>query len=71
MLKDDTFYGASPKKEQTKSLDTFDKITREYSLSRDSNLKDQTWRRQMADFMSQVNRPHMKSFLEKKGFFLQ
>ena len=71
MLKDDTFYGASPQKEQTKNLETFDKITREYYLSRDSNLKDQTWRRQMADFMSQGNRPHMKSFLEKKGFFLQ
>ena len=71
VLMDDTFWGTSPKKEQTQSMDNFDKTTRKYYLSRDSNLKDQTWRRQMADFMSQVNRPHMKSFLEKKGFFLQ
>jgi len=71
VLKDDTFYGTSPKKEQTKNLDTFDKIIREYYLNRDSNLKDQTWSLQMADFMSQVNRPHMKPFLEKRGFFLR
>lgn len=27
--------------------------------------------RQMADFMGKVTRPHMKSFLEKRGFFLR
>ncbi len=32
-------------------------------------LKDRTWTSQMADFTGQVIRPHMKSFLEKKGFF--
>jgi len=71
VLKEETFHGLCPQKKQTDSLDAYDKATREYYLNRDSNLKDQTWRLQMADFMSQVSRPHMKSFLEKKGFFLR
>lgn len=44
---------------------------KDYYLNRDSNLKDQTWNRQMANFMGKISRPHMKSFLEKRGFFLK
>jgi nitroreductase len=49
-------------------LNAYDKTTHDYYLSRDSNLKDETWRLQMAGFMSQIVRPHMKAFIESKGF---
>ena len=49
----------------------YDRTTNHYYLHRNSNLKDETWTRQMADFMSRVIRPHMKAFLERKGFFLK
>ena len=52
-------------------LDEYDRVTNHYFLNRNSNLKDETWTRQMADFMGKVIRPHMKAFLEKKGFFLK
>ena len=52
-------------------LDTYDETTNDYYLSRDSNLKDETWSIQMAGFMSQIIRPHMKDFIESKGFCLR
>ena len=72
VLREDSFSGIGlEKKASEKSLDAYDQTCRDYYLNRDSNLKDQTWSRQMADFMGKVTRPHMKSFLEKKGFFLR
>jgi len=52
-------------------LDTYDETTNDYYLSRDSNSKDETWSIQMAGFMSQIIRPHMKDFIESKGFCLR
>ena len=52
-------------------LENYDRTTNDYYLNRNSNLKDETWTRQMAEFMGRVIRPHMKGFLEKKGFFLK
>ena len=52
-------------------LDDYDRTTNHYYLNRNSNLKDETWTHQMAEFMGRVFRPHMKKFLEKKGFFLK
>jgi nitroreductase len=49
----------------------YDRVTNHYYLNRNSNLKDETWTRQMADFMGKIYRPHMKGFLEGKGFFLK
>ena len=49
-------------------LDAYDETTRAYYLSRDRNLKDETWTCQMAEFMSRVVRPHMKEFIASKGF---
>ncbi|MCP3944175.1 MAG: oxygen-insensitive NADPH nitroreductase [Desulfobacteraceae bacterium] len=79
ILKEDSFFGPDSKKELTdpsqmtakKSLDTYDKTCRDYYLNRDSNLRDQTWSQQMADFMNKISRPQLKSFLEKRGFFLK
>lgn len=53
------------------ALQAYDTDVAAYYLSRSTNTKEQTWTRQMADFMSQIIRPHMKSFLERKGFFLR
>jgi nitroreductase len=52
-------------------LGAFDAITRDYYQTRDTNLKDETWSGQVAGFMSQVVRPHMKSFIASKGFFVK
>ncbi len=52
-------------------LEAYDSTMRQYYLSRDSNLKDETWSHQMAEFMSKVIRPHMREFLNDRGFFLK
>jgi len=52
-------------------LAAYDETTSKYYLSRDSNLKDETWSAQMAGFMSKVIRPHMKAFIESKGFCIR
>jgi hypothetical protein len=52
-------------------LKAYDRVTNAYYQTRDSNLKAQTWTGQIADFMSLKVRPHMKSFLQKQGFFRQ
>jgi hypothetical protein len=60
-----------PQQHDTDMLAAYDRTTNHYYLHRNSNLKDETWTRQMAEFMGRVIRPHMKAFLEKKGFFLK
>ena len=50
-------------------LKAFDRVTNAYYKTRDSNLKDQTWTAQIAEFMSRIIRPHMKTFLKNRGFF--
>ncbi|MBW2513746.1 MAG: oxygen-insensitive NADPH nitroreductase [Deltaproteobacteria bacterium] len=57
-----------PAQDNDAVLDVYDETTRAYYLSRDSNLKDETWTCQMAGFMSRVVRPHMKKFITSKGF---
>jgi len=52
-------------------LQAYDRVTNTYYQTRDSNLKDQTWTGQMAEFMSKKFRPHMKSFLKNRGFFIR
>ena len=52
-------------------LADYDRVTNTYYMTRDSNLKDQTWSGQIADFMSQKVRPHMKAFLQGRGFFVR
>jgi FMN reductase (NADPH) len=71
VLKEDSFFGHGSEKQGTDHLASYDQICKDYYLNRDSNLKDQTWSRQMASILSKVSRPHMKPFLEKRGFFLR
>ena len=60
-----------PETHDQNMLNEYDRVTNHYYLHRNTNLRDETWSRQMADFMGKVFRPHMKGFLEKKGFFLK
>ena len=60
-----------PQQHETGMLAAYDRTTNHYYLNRNSNLKDERWSHQMADLMGRVIRPHMKAFLEKKGFFLK
>lgn len=52
-------------------LEAYDETTRMYYLSRDCNLKDETWSCQMAGFMSKIVRPHMKAFITSQGFCIR
>ncbi|MCG6911228.1 MAG: oxygen-insensitive NADPH nitroreductase [Deltaproteobacteria bacterium] len=52
-------------------LRAFDRVTNTYYRNRDINLKDQTWTGQIAEFMSRKVRPHMKSFFQKRDFFIR
>ncbi|NQU04016.1 MAG: oxygen-insensitive NADPH nitroreductase [Syntrophaceae bacterium] len=49
-------------------IDTYDDITSDYYKRRSSNKKDDSWTKQVAQMMSQVSRPHMRSFIVNKGF---
>jgi nitroreductase len=60
-----------PRHHDTDMLAAYDRTLNHYFLNRDTNLKDETWTGQMADFMGKVFRPHMKGFLERRGFFLK
>jgi hypothetical protein len=60
-----------PSAPEHKALADYDQKIQAYYEKRSSTLIDRTWTRQMADFTGQVIRPHMKVFLEKKGFFRQ
>jgi nitroreductase len=52
-------------------LKEYDQVTNRYYKSRDSNQKDETWSSQMASLLSKVTRPHMKTFLQDRGFFVR
>ncbi len=74
VLKEETFYGPSgkPDKDQDKKdIALFDKIANTYYQNRNTNTKDQTWTRQLGEFTGKIIRPDLKSFLNKKGFFLK
>lgn len=49
-------------------LDEYDATMESYYASRSSNQKMATWTKQMADFLVDQKRPHMKEFLATKGF---
>ncbi|OBW53444.1 NADPH-dependent oxidoreductase [Solibacillus silvestris] len=49
-------------------LDEYDGIMEDYYSNRSSNQKTATWTKQMADYLVEQNRPHMKEFLASQGF---
>jgi FMN reductase (NADPH) len=46
----------------------YNDICREYYENRSSGARDETWTRQIANMVSQPARPHMRLFLENRGF---
>ncbi len=56
---------------ETPWLQKYDQTTRAYYQGRDSNLRDETWTSQMADYAGQKTRPHIQAFVQSKGFALK
>lgn len=52
-------------------IKTYDESIRKYYLERTDGERDDTWSGMMSNMMSRVIRPHMKSFLEKHGFYMK
>src|SRR5690625_1606565 len=51
-------------------LTMYDDIMRLYYKNRSENKKASCWTRDMANFLGEVRREHMPSFINDKGFFL-
>lgn len=49
-------------------IPTYDKEMNDYYKSRGANPKDAAWSDSMAAFLGEPRRPHMKDFLQKRGF---
>ncbi|MHA6259898.1 oxygen-insensitive NADPH nitroreductase [Sporosarcina sp. CAU 1771] len=49
-------------------IPTYDQTLQKYYADRGSNQKDTTWSENMADFLAEPRRGHMKEFMNKKGF---
>ncbi|HIC47007.1 MAG TPA: oxygen-insensitive NADPH nitroreductase [Methylophaga aminisulfidivorans] len=55
--------------QQDKSeLEQYNETCKAYYQNRSSGARDETWTHQIATMMSKPMRPHMKAFLENKGF---
>lgn len=49
-------------------MDSYDNTCNAYYIRRDKNARDETWTGQIAQMMEKPLRPHMKGFLNKRGF---
>lgn len=54
--------------ENKAELEHYNEICKAYYQNRSSAARDETWTHQIARMMSKPTRPHMRAFLEKKGF---
>ncbi len=54
--------------EDKTDLKKYNEICRDYYQSRSSSSREDTWTSQISVMMSKPARPHMKAFLEKRGF---
>ncbi len=54
--------------EDIADLERYNETCSDYYQNRSHGSRDDTWTRQISDLMGKPSRPHMKSFLEKKGF---
>jgi len=57
--------------EEEPLLEDYDQRCRQYYRLRSNAGRQECWTRQVADMMSYPLRPHMRAFLEKKGFVLR
>jgi len=49
----------------------YDELVREYYKTRTGGNKDDSWSEQIAEMLVKEARPHMKAFLESRGFILK
>jgi nitroreductase len=49
-------------------LEKYDEFIKEYYTKRTEGIRTDTWTNQVSNLMSKAQRPHMKEFLEDKGF---
>jgi FMN reductase (NADPH) len=54
--------------EDKADMEKYNEICGAYYQSRSSGSREDTWTRQISAMMSKPNRPHMRAFLEKRGF---
>ncbi len=54
--------------ESEAELEHYNEICQTYYQNRASAARDETWTHQIAKMMSKPTRPHMRAFLEEKGF---
>lgn len=55
-------------KEDREQLTKYNEICSRYYQNRSSGSREETWTGQISKMMSKPARPHMKAFLEKRGF---
>tara|TARA_R110000782_G_scaffold41586_9_gene95185 strand:- start:47 stop:784 length:738 start_codon:yes stop_codon:yes gene_type:complete len=55
----------------TKTISEYDGQVREYYRSRTGGTKETTWSEQIASMLVKEARPHMKTYLEDRGFILK
>ncbi|MGE5591352.1 MAG: nitroreductase family protein [Bacillota bacterium] len=53
------------------ALDAFDTVTADYYAHRSGGTGRATWTGRMAQMFSRPRRPHLRSFLEARGFLLR
>ncbi|WP_017755372.1 oxygen-insensitive NADPH nitroreductase [Calidifontibacillus oryziterrae] len=53
------------------ALNEYDRRMNDYYKARSSNAKETNWTKMMADFLRDKRRPHMREFIESKGFTLR
>ena len=52
-------------------ISAYDREVQPYYRSRSGGTKETTWSQQIAGLLSKESRPHMRDFLQKKGFLLK
>ena len=62
VLKEETYH------EDDAALERYNESCSAYYQSRSSSSREDTWTRQISAMMSKPIRPHMRAFLEKRGF---
>lgn len=55
-------------REDPSLLEKYNEVCRAYYSSRSKGSRDETWTRQISRMTGKKSRPHMRSFLEKRGF---
>ena len=55
----------------TKTISEYDEQVREYYRSRTGGTKETTWSEQIAGMLVKEARPHMKAYLQDRGFLLK